>query len=87
MKTVLIYQLLLAFILVGSFAQATIITVSNGETDGRWGPLELCPSGSKAVGYQTQNEANTPVYDDTAMNTIVLFCDDPLETNITSSPG
>ena len=65
-----------------------VITVTNGETDGRWGDLESCPSGSRAVGFQIQSELiDTPVIDDTAMNSLFLFCDDPLATNISSTQG
>ena len=28
-----------------------------------------------------------PLFDDTALNTVRLYCDDPLQTNITSSAG
>lgn len=65
-----------------------VITVTNGETDGRWGSLESCPSGSRAVGFQIQAELiDTPVIDDTALNSIFLFCDDALATNISSTQG
>jgi hypothetical protein len=64
-----------------------VITVTNGEKEGQWGPLERCPGGSRAVSYQTQNELATPRFDDTALNTIVLFCNDELVTNFTSTPG
>lgn len=64
-----------------------VITVTNGETEGEWGPLQTCPSGSRAVSYQTQNEINAPVTDDSALNSIILFCNDPLAINITSTIG
>ena len=69
--------------------QATVITVTNGESDvgARWGPLESCPSGSRVTSYQTTNEVDRPVFDNAALHTIALFCDDPLGTNITSSVG
>ncbi len=76
--------LLLAVVVV---INGEVITVTNGETDGRWGPLESCPPGSRAISYQTQNEPDAPVVDDSAMHSIALFCDDPLETNITSTLG
>ena len=74
-------------LVIGILGQATVITVTNGETDGRWGPLESCPSGSRAISYQTQNEADAPVTDDSAVNSIALICDDPDTTNITSTLG
>lgn len=62
--------------------------MTNGETDGRWGGIELCPNGSRAIGFQIQAELfDTPVIDDTALNSIFLFCDDPLATNISSTQG
>lgn len=85
MKNVVGYLAL--FVFIGLANGQEVITVTNGETDGRWGPLETCPSGSRAISYQTQNEIDAPVVDDSAMNTLVLFCDDPLQTNLTSTPG
>lgn len=79
------YLALLIFI--GLTNGQEVITVTNGETDGRWGPLETCPLGSRTVSYQTQNELDAPVVDDSAMNTLVLFCNDPFQTNLTSTPG
>ena len=64
-----------------------IITVDNGETQGEWGPLETCPAGSRAVKYQTLNELQRPVSDETALNSIILTCNDPDQTNITSTQG
>lgn len=68
-------------------AQGQVITVTNGETDGRWGPLESCPAGSRAISYQSSHEVDAPVVDDSALNTLVLFCDDADNTNITSTQG
>ena len=66
-----------------------VITVTNGEKDGRWGRLESCPTGSRAVGYQTQNkfEALFEDVDETGLNMLVIFCDDPLKTKISSPVG
>lgn len=66
-----------------------VITVTNGEKDGRWGRLESCPTGSRAVGYQTQNkfEALFEDVDETGLNMLVIFCDDPLQTKISSPVG
>lgn len=81
------YLFFAAAMVVGINGQAQVITVTNGETDGRWGPLETCPSGSRVVSYQTRNEVDAPVVDDAALHTITLYCDDPLESNFTSTPG
>lgn len=64
-----------------------VITVTNGETEGEWGLLEHCPPGSRVVSYQTRNELATPRFDDTALNTIIMFCNDEFVTNLTSSVG
>ena len=81
--------LALAAVVVGINGQAAVITVTNGESDtgSRWGPLESCPTGSRVVSYQSRHEVDAPVVDDAAMHTLLLFCDDPLETNFTSTPG
>jgi hypothetical protein len=36
---------------------------------------------------RTRNELETPLFDDTALNTIVIYCNDELATNFTSTPG
>jgi hypothetical protein len=64
-----------------------VITVTNGETEGQWGPLERCPKCARVVSYQTQNELAIPRFDDAALNTIVLFCNDKFITNFTSTAG
>jgi hypothetical protein len=64
-----------------------VITVTNGGLEGKWGPLERCPPGSRAVSFRTRNELATPLFDDTALNTIVIYCNDELATNFTSTPG
>lgn len=78
-------------VLLGFAAQVSAvqtISVTNGGTIGNWGLLEVCPDGSVAIGYQTQNDLVVlPVHDDTAMNSIRLFCNDPDSTNITSTVG
>ena len=87
LRTVSLVSLMVAIIIANG--QSVVITVTNGESDvgARWGPLESCPSGSRMISYQTQNEVDTPVVDDAAVHSIVLFCDDPNGTNITSSVG
>ncbi|XP_057376754.1 vitelline membrane outer layer protein 1 homolog [Daphnia carinata] len=65
-----------------------IISVTNGGTEGSWGLLEICPDGSRAIGYQTQNDPlDVILYDKTAMNSIRLFCNDTAGTSITSILG
>lgn len=75
--------------LAGSNTDALkIISVSNGQVQGIWGKLEICPDGSAAVGYQTQNDQlDVPLHDKTALNSIRLFCNDTQGTNITSTLG
>lgn len=54
-----------------------ILSVLNGETNGNWVLLEACAPGAQAIGYQTQNDlVSLPVYDETALNSIRLFCSD-----------
>ena len=64
-----------------------VITVDNGETEGRWGPLETCPPGSRAISYQSSHEVDVPVVDDSALNTILLICNDANSTIISSTQG
>ena len=64
-----------------------VITVTNGGTEGQWGPLERCPPGTKAIGFQTRNELATPIFDDTALNTIIIICNGTDIANITSTEG
>ncbi|EFX85312.1 hypothetical protein DAPPUDRAFT_314044 [Daphnia pulex] len=75
--------------MASSQAIEKVITVSNGGTEGEWGPLERCPPGGKAIGFQTRNELATPVFDDTALNTTILICNgtDSDIANITSTKG
>lgn len=84
-NSVFVLVLVAGFLVAGHSVE--VITVTNGEVEGDWGVLQTCPSGSRALGYQTQNDIPLPLSDDTALNTIMLFCSDPLETNITSSVG
>jgi Vitelline membrane outer layer protein I (VOMI) len=81
------FVLLTVLAMASSQAPEKVITVSNGGTEGQWGPLERCPPGAKAVGFQTRKELATPFFDDTALNTIVLICNDENLTNFTSTPG
>lgn len=79
---------LFAFIGTMMVHSQTIISVTNGETEGTWGPMEMCPPGSKAISYDTANDfVNFPVGDSSALNTIRLYCNDAAGTNITSTQG
>ena len=53
----LIVVLLACSVIVSSWAQKTI-SVTNGASapQSTWGPVESCPPGSKAVGFDTQND-------------------------------
>jgi hypothetical protein len=81
------FLLLAVLAMASSQAVDKVITVSNGGEEGEWGPLERCPDGFKAIGFQTRNELATPFFDDTALNTIILTCNDENLTNITSTIG
>ena len=83
------YFVLLTVLLALASSQVTakVITVTNGGTEGQWGPLERCPPGAKAIGFQTRNELATPIFDDTALNTIVIICNGTDIANITSTEG
>ena len=44
-----------SFSLYATVVLAKTIAVTNGETQGSWQALQMCPNGSRAVGYSTQN--------------------------------
>lgn len=85
----LVSFLMLSLVLRSRSCEALkIISVTNGGTEGSWGLLEICPEGSRAIGYQTQNDLlDVILYDKTAMNSIRLFCNDTEGTSITSTLG
>lgn len=84
MKQVTVLIAILAF--ASSINSIQIISVLNGQENGNWGLLEVCPPGEVAIGYHTQNDlVALPVYDETALNSIRLFCSDG--SNITSTLG
>lgn len=72
-------------------AQNKVISVTNGANDrgSVWGEWERCPTGYRADSFTTQNAFGDilPTSDATAMNSIVLFCDDASITNISSTLG
>ncbi|XP_045168851.2 vitelline membrane outer layer protein 1-like [Mercenaria mercenaria] len=65
------------------------LTVTNGGRWGDWGPVQYCPKGSYAIGYDMKIEPKQKV-DNTALNAIKLVCES-LEGNesgeITSTQG
>lgn len=57
---------------------------------GQWGKFESCPPGRYAQGFQLKTQSNQFIYDDTALNSIRLFCGDPYDPDtpaITSTIG
>ena len=81
-------RLVLAAALLAMAYGQQVITVTNGETNGAWGDWERCPGGSKVVAYDTSNDqVSVQQLDDSALNTIRLYCDDQANTTITSSQG
>ena len=69
-----------------------VISVTNGAADrgAVWGEWELCPAGSHAHQFTTQNDFINIIpgqKDHTALNSVVLFCDDITGTNISSTLG
>lgn len=68
-----------------------VISVPNGAADRNtvWGEWEICPPGSHAHQFTTQNDFLNigPAQDASALNSIVLFCDDITGTNISSTLG
>lgn len=81
------FLLLTVLVMASSQVPEKVITVTNGGTEGQWGPLDRCPPGTKVIAFQTRNELSTPVFDDTALNTIVLICNGTDIANITSTQG
>nr|CAH0099360.1 unnamed protein product [Daphnia galeata] len=86
--SVLVFVLVIALLLACSADALKIISVDNGQVQGTWGKLEICPDGSSAIGYQTQNDLlDVPLHDKSALNSIRLFCNDTQGTNVTSTLG
>jgi hypothetical protein len=86
--SVLVFVLVIALLLACSVDALKIISVDNGQVQGTWGKLEICPDGSSAIGYQTQNDLlDVPLHDKSALNSIRLFCNDTQGTNVTSTLG
>ncbi|XP_057368240.1 vitelline membrane outer layer protein 1 homolog [Daphnia carinata] len=72
--------------LVFGLVDSQIISVTNGEVEGDWGPMDSCPGVSRAVYYSTRNDANQGT-DFTSLNAIQLTCDNGGGTIITSTEG
>jgi hypothetical protein len=88
MMSRLIASVVAFLVLVATTDALKIISVDNGELGGTWGKLEICPDGSAAIGYQTQNDQlDVPLHDKSALNSIRLFCNDTQGTNVTSTLG
>lgn len=68
-----------------------VISVTNGanEKGAVWGEWARCPAGSYAYQFNTQNDFTNilPTQDASALNSVVLFCDDLSGTNISSTLG
>lgn len=60
--------------------------VTNGEIEGEWGLLEMCPAGSRAVSYASRNDLNQGP-DFTSLNAVQLNCDDAGASFVTSTQG
>ena len=88
--TLALFISLVLMIAAGVEAQK-IISVTNGANDKNsvWGEWARCPAGSYAYKFTTENDFNNvlPTEDGTALNSVVLFCDDLSGTNISSTLG
>lgn len=79
-------------LVIAAFVEAQkVISVTNGANDrgAVWGEWVRCPAGSYAYQFNTQNDFTNvlPTQDATALNSVVLFCDDLSGTNISSTLG
>ncbi|XP_075434092.1 uncharacterized protein LOC142471189 [Ascaphus truei] len=66
--------LLLSLFSVGQGNSKNVISVSNGGKLGDWGPVEMCPVGSRARGFSVKLEEFQWFGDDTSLNGIRLLC-------------
>ncbi|ODM92215.1 Vitelline membrane outer layer protein 1 [Orchesella cincta] len=83
---------ILTFCSVFSAVSANINITSPPITNwGDWGRFQRCPFGRYAQGFQLKTEANLGLFqDDTALNSIKLFCGDPYRPDtavLTSTEG
>ncbi|ODM88801.1 Vitelline membrane outer layer protein 1 [Orchesella cincta] len=86
----LLYFVILFAYCGGIFSANINITSPPFTNWGEWGPLDHCPSGKMAQGFQLRTQPNQFLEDDTGLNTIRLFCGDPYREDtkvITSIPG
>jgi len=79
MKTLLSLTCLLAVAFYGAQSRPEerapkLISVTNGGTEGYWGPLEFCPEDTIAVGFALKYHSQQLADDDTAMDGIRLRC-------------
>ena len=51
------------------------ISVKNGGVFGDWGPVRICPNGTKAAAFSIKVEEETWL-DNTALNGVRLYCGD-----------
>lgn len=76
----------LSVLAVAATVYSLTISVDNGESDGRWGDVQYCPDGSRAIGFATRNDKRfLDFYDNLALTGVMLFCNDADRTNITSN--
>jgi len=92
MKSVLIFgAICIATLFCGAAFGQEIITSPPVTNWGTWGPLESCPEGTLAQGFQLLTEPwKGPLIDDTTGNGIRLFCGNPADPDtptVTSSLG
>ncbi|ODM92211.1 Vitelline membrane outer layer protein 1 [Orchesella cincta] len=87
------FQILPIFMFSLDFVSAAKINITSPHLTnwGRWGSLQRCPSETYAQGFQLKTERYLYIDgDDTALNSIKLFCGDPTKQgtpSITSTEG
>ncbi|XP_075434345.1 vitelline membrane outer layer protein 1 homolog [Ascaphus truei] len=66
--------LLLSLFSVGHGNFTDLINVSNGGGWGEWGPLEMCPVGSRARGFSLKLVKTHRIGENTTLSAIRLYC-------------